>query len=112
MSASAFEKSLARYDYAFPSDRIAASPASPRDSAKLMVYDRIHKRVTDVIFHDLPKFLPRGTLLVLNDTKVIPARLVLKKSTGGAVRFLFIDHAGKRLRTFADRSVEVGTILR
>ena len=108
MKGSRFEKLLHRYDYDFPSGCIASAPASPRDSARLMVYDRKSGRVADATFRDLPKFLPRGALLVFNDTKVIPARLTLMKPTGGLVRVLFIDLAGKCLRVLVDRPVSLG----
>src|SRR3989344_5413604 len=111
MKRSAFGKLLQRYDYKLPPDCIAALPATPRDSAKLMVYDRRSGCTTDTTFRDLPKFIPKGALLVFNNTKVVPARLTLAKPTGGAVRVLFIDLAGKRLRVLADRSINTGTIL-
>ncbi len=111
MSPSEFEKLLARYEYSLPPDRIAASPVSPRDSAKLMVYNRADKSVIDTTFRDLPSIIPSGTLLIFNNTKVIPARLELTKPTGGTVRILFIDLKGKRLRVLADRSVAAGSTL-
>ena len=75
---------LADFDYHLPEERIAQSPIEPRDAARLLV-DRgsaapEHRRVSD-----LPDLLREGDLLVLNDTKVIPARLRLSRVSGGAV---------------------------
>jgi S-adenosylmethionine:tRNA ribosyltransferase-isomerase len=65
--------SLAAYDYPLPPERIAQTPAVPRDSARLLVVEAQTK--SDRIFHHLPEILRSGDLLVLNNTKVIPARL-------------------------------------
>ncbi|MEK7507542.1 MAG: tRNA preQ1(34) S-adenosylmethionine ribosyltransferase-isomerase QueA [Patescibacteria group bacterium] len=111
MSDREFKKLLARYDYKLPPDCIASTPASLRDSAKLMVYNRRDGSITDAVFRDLPKFLPKGALLVFNETKVVPARLALTKSTGGAVRILFIDLKGKRFRVLADRAINANDVL-
>lgn len=53
-----------------PQDLIAQSPARPRDSARLLVYDRQDKKITDTVFKDLDKYLPKDTTLVLNNSKV------------------------------------------
>ena len=70
--------SLSAYDYHLPIDRIAQNPADPRDSSRLLLVDSAvshqHK-----IFRDLPELLQPGDLLVLNDTRVIPARLYGRK---------------------------------
>ena len=71
------------YDYNLPPERIAQTPIEPRDHARMMVLDREagtlkHKHITDIV-----DYLRRGDLLVLNDTRVIPARLLGHKETGG-----------------------------
>src|SRR4051812_13421847 len=72
---------LADFDYDLPAERIAQTPAMPRDSARLLVDQGsaapLHRRFTD-----LGEFLEPGDLLVVNDTKVIPARLRLRRSSG------------------------------
>jgi S-adenosylmethionine:tRNA ribosyltransferase-isomerase len=81
---------LSDYDYDLPLERIAQDPATPRDASRLMVLDRSGEQVGHHAFRDLPALLREGDLLVLNDTKVVPARLVGRKKTGGLVEFLFL----------------------
>ena len=64
------------FAYDLPQELIAQSPASPRDSARLMVIDRLTGKRSDHIFREFPDFLRREDVLVLNETKVIPARLL------------------------------------
>ncbi len=68
-------------DFRFDTDRvqISAYPAEPRDSAKLMVVDRATRSIRHGTFADLPQFLKPGDCLVVNDTRVFPARLIGKK---------------------------------
>lgn len=66
---------LAAYDYVLPLDRIAQEPVEPRDAARLLVLDRSGGRWCDAAVRDLPRFLRSGDCLVVNDTRVIPARL-------------------------------------
>jgi S-adenosylmethionine:tRNA ribosyltransferase-isomerase len=77
----------ALYDYHLPSALIAQEPAAPRDAARLFVVgaDHPHRTVAD-----LPEFLRPGDLLVLNRTRVIPARLAGRKASGGAVEVLLV----------------------
>lgn len=63
------------FDYYLPEELIAQTPVEPRDHSRLLVYDRAADRVEDRIFHDLPQYLRPGDVLVVNDTKVIPARI-------------------------------------
>ena len=62
-------------DYALPESLIAQRPAEPRDASRLMVVDATGK-ITHHVFRDLPRFLGPGDALVLNETKVLPARLL------------------------------------
>ncbi len=75
---------ISSYDYELPGDLIAQNPADPRDSSRLMVLDRQDGRIGHSVFSRLGDFLIPGDLLVLNDTKVIPARLHGTKKPGGA----------------------------
>lgn len=80
---------LSDFDYELPERHIAQVPIEPRDSARLLVDrgDRVeHRHVTD-----LPGLLRAGDLLVLNETKVIPARIVLQRPTGGKAEVLLLD---------------------
>ncbi len=76
------------YDFSLPKELIAAYPASPRDSAKLLVYDRKTDTLTHAVFHDIERFIPKDTALIFNNTKVIKARLFGKKNSGGKVELL------------------------
>jgi S-adenosylmethionine:tRNA-ribosyltransferase-isomerase (queuine synthetase) len=66
-----FADILRLYDYVLPKARIATAPATPRDSAKLLVYHRSTEKVEWSTVRSLPDFLPKGSVLVLNDTKVV-----------------------------------------
>ena len=76
------------YDFSLPEKLIATHPASPRDHAKLLVYDRANDTVIHTHFYELEKFLPKECALIFNDTKVIKARLFGKKKSGGKIELL------------------------
>lgn len=79
------------FHYELPEELIAQDPLSDRSSSRLMVMDRDTGAVTHRYFRDLPGYLKRGDVLVLNDTKVIPARLMgRREGTGGAVEVLLL----------------------
>ena len=69
------------YIYSLPADLIAQAPASPRDAARLFFYDTKADEIIFDTFKNLDRHLPKPSLLVFNDTKVIPARLWLRKET-------------------------------
>jgi S-adenosylmethionine:tRNA ribosyltransferase-isomerase len=79
---------LASYHFDLPEDRIAARPCERRDACRLLVLDRASGAIRHAVFSELPDLLPPGALLVANDTKVAPVRLLGTKPTGGAVEFL------------------------
>ncbi len=86
-------------DYELPEDLIAQRPAEPRDASRLMLVDARHGTISHRTFRDLPRFLRPEDALVLNETKVIPARLRARKPSGGEVELLFLrdlgaDHGG------------------
>ncbi len=76
------------YNYKLPPELIANSPATPKDSAKLLVYDRAKNRITHSIFREILDFIPKDTQIILNNTKVIKARIFGKKPTGGKIELL------------------------
>jgi len=78
------------YDYELPDAQIAQVPAEPRDSSRLLVLKRCGLGIEHRLFREIPAFLRAGDLLVLNDAKVIPARLVGKKAEGTATVELFL----------------------
>ena len=81
---------LADYRFELPEDRIAARPCEKRDACRLMVLDRAAGGVSHAVFAELPELLPEGALLVANDTKVAPVRLLGHKPSGGAAEFLLV----------------------
>ncbi|MDP4857378.1 MAG: S-adenosylmethionine:tRNA ribosyltransferase-isomerase, partial [Desulfobacterales bacterium] len=88
--------SLSDYDYTLPPERIAQMPAARRDGSRLLVLDRSSGAVTHCIFNDLAAYLERPDVLVVNNTEVIPGRLMGRKTTGGKVEVLILDYAGGR----------------
>jgi S-adenosylmethionine:tRNA ribosyltransferase-isomerase len=80
------------YDYELPEHLIAQVPADRRDHSRLLVVDRFQRAFSDHFFFDLPKLLNPGDLLVVNNTRVVPARLFGKKESGGRVEILVLDH--------------------
>lgn len=77
------------YNYPLPAERIAQYPVSPRDSSKLLVFN--HDDIAHKVFNQLPELLPSNALLVYNDTKVIPARLLLESETGAHIEVLVLE---------------------
>lgn len=100
---------LTQYDYALPEARIAIKPASPRDSAKLLCYERTTGKVAEDTYAHIGDHLPKHAVLVFNQTKVIPARLTVTKPTGGTARILYIAKKGNELKAMSDRKLIVGT---
>ena len=102
----------AAFDYDLPSDAIGQVPAEPRDSARLLIDgDPIrHQTVAE-----LPAELCAGDLLVVNDTRVLPARFHLAKPTGGAVEVLLLEPTGRhrewRALVKPGKRLRVGTML-
>jgi len=84
------EHLLSNYNYELPVERIAQTPVTPRDSSKLLVVSG-GDRHEHHIFQDLPQLLQPGDLLVLNNTKVIPARLYGHKTTGAPIEVLLLE---------------------
>ena len=76
------------YDFTLPGELIATHPASPRDSAKLLIYDRQTKKITHTVFSEFEKYIPQNCALIFNDTKVIKARLFGMKPSGGKIELL------------------------
>ena len=101
------------FDFDLPPDLIAQRPVSPRDSARLL--DVTAPGLADRTVRDLPGLLNRGDLLVFNDTKVIPARLIGTRTSGGKVEALLIrDLGGGRWLSFAKpaKRLRIGDDLR
>jgi S-adenosylmethionine:tRNA ribosyltransferase-isomerase len=80
----------AQLDYDLPSELVAQRPLEPRDASRLLVFRREDETVEHRRFHELPELLA-GELVVVNDTRVVPARLRLERSSGGAVEILLLE---------------------
>jgi S-adenosylmethionine:tRNA ribosyltransferase-isomerase len=82
----------ALWNYRLPRERIAQKPARPRSSSRLLVYDRETERIRDRISRDLREILGAGDLIVVNDARVIPARIMgTRERSGGKVEILLLE---------------------
>ena len=104
---------LTDFDYHLPPDRIAQSPLQQRDASRLLVVNRDMGVFHHARFSQIGEYLPDAALLVLNDTKVIPARLIGKKSgTGGKIELLLIGEKEPdtwEVLAKPRRSLQIGT---
>jgi S-adenosylmethionine:tRNA ribosyltransferase-isomerase len=81
----------AELDYDLPPELIAQRPLARRDDSRLLVYERARGSVTHRRFRDLPKELPAQALVVVNDTRVVPARVRARRPTGGEAEVLLLE---------------------
>ena len=86
---------VSEFNYDLPLELIAQHPYDKRDEARLMVLDKQNKTIENKVFKDVIDYLESGDCLVINDTKVIPARLYGKKETGANVEFLLLNRIEK-----------------
>lgn len=102
---------LNQFYYYLPKNQIAQKPASPRDHSRIFVYDTKKDTITFDYFYHLDRYLPSDSFLVLNNTKVLPARVEMKKATGGKIIVLFLVNEIKEkglVPALVDRKVTVG----
>src|SRR5476651_1077744 len=78
------------FEYHLPAELIARFPAEERDASRLMLLDRRRETVADDLFSNVGAYLEPGDLLVLNDTRVIPARILGNKASGGKVEIFLV----------------------
>lgn len=88
------EHPLQSFDYNISESNIGKQPAEPRDMAKLFVYDTQKDEIHLDRFYNLANYLPSKSLMVMNNTGVIPARAIFTKDTGGKVEGLFLYNEG------------------
>ena len=100
------------FDFELPERLIAGAPAEPRDSARVFVYDTKSDTVTFDVFKNIGKYIPENSLLVLNTSKVVPARVEVHKKTGGKVELLLLLNELRshetEIKSIADRKLVVG----
>jgi S-adenosylmethionine:tRNA ribosyltransferase-isomerase len=80
-------------EYELPPELIAQTPAERRDASRLLVYRRVSSEIEHRMFSELPALLS-GELVVVNDTRVVPARLRLQRASGGTVEILLVEEVG------------------
>ena len=85
------------FDYDLPEKYIAQTPIEPRDASRLLVLDRSSGKVEHTVFREIGKYLKPNDLLVINETRVIPARLFGHKLTGGKVEVLLLKQLDSQL---------------
>ena len=83
------------FDYHLPKELIAQKPTSPRDHSRLLVLDKKTSQIKHQHFYDLPELLSVNDVLVLNETKVFPARLLGNKKTGGKIEVFLTEKINK-----------------
>lgn len=105
------------FNYHLPEERIAQTPIEPRDHSRLLVWNRKEENLQHRKFYEIEEFLKPGDLLVINKTRVIPARLFARKPSGGKVEILLLKKrendlweclvGGKRVNAGMELSTEV-----
>ena len=88
------------FEFELPEGQIATAPAEPRDSARMLVVDRSTDREVDATVADLTTYLEPGDLLVVNDTRVLPYRLLGRRAGGGRVASLILERDGSACRGY------------
>lgn len=107
---------LSDYDFDLPQDLIAQQPLADRSASRLLSLDRSSSQIAHRCFADLPELLREGDLLVRNETRVLPARLLGKKESGGQIELLLIRQIDPvenvwRCMTRSSKPVRVGSLL-
>ena len=82
---------ISDYNYPLPDERIAKFPIAQRDHSKLLIYNK--GEVSSDVFYNLPQYLPKGALMVFNNTKVIQARMHFRKDTGALIEVFLLEPA-------------------
>ena len=80
---------ISDFNYSLPDERIAKFPARQRDKSKLRIYDK--GAISHDIFHNITDYLPKGALMVFNNTKVIRARMYFRKDTGALIEIFLLE---------------------
>lgn len=108
------ESLLQKYNYELPKELIATQPIEPRDAARVLVYDTATDMVTIDIFKNIVKHIEPRSTLVMNTTKVVPARVIMHKPTGGKIEVLFLVNEQTNddtIKAIVDRKLEAGVIV-
>lgn len=95
------------FNYELPKELIAQEPLKERDKARLLVLYKESGKIEHKYFYELPNYLETGDLIILNDTKVIKAKLILTLDTGGKVEALFLRGEKNQIEIKAKKSKKV-----
>lgn len=103
---------ISLFDYKLPQELIAQKQIKPRDHSRLLILDRTKKKIEHKYFYNLPDYLSDNDVLVVNETKVFPARLYGKKETGGKVEILLTERKKNIwLAMIGGRNINLGDTL-
>ncbi|MGD8369662.1 MAG: S-adenosylmethionine:tRNA ribosyltransferase-isomerase, partial [Desulfobacterales bacterium] len=102
---------LSDYEYELPKELIAQHPVRERDRSRLLCLDRRSEAIFHRRFEEIPALLGPRDLLVVNNTAVVPARLIGKKATGGRVEVLILDYPGL-IKTAAAGAAEAECLIK
>lgn len=103
-----------KYEFDLPKSLIANEPVEPRDKSRLFIYSTQTDEVIFDTFNNLSRYLPTNSVIIFNDTKVVPAVLALTKITGGTVNitFLFNEwHREMKIKGLPDKGISIGETL-
>ena len=82
---------ISDFNYELPEKCIAKFPVTPRDHSKLLIYDK--GNVSEDVFYNIANYLPKGELMVFNNTRVIQARIHFRKETGAVIEVFLLEPA-------------------
>lgn len=105
---------LERYNYDLPKELIATQPIEPRDAARVLIYDTKTNTVHIDTFANIAQHMEPQSVIVMNTTKVVPARVIMQKETGGKIEVLFLVNeqtTDGTLKVIVDRKIEPGAII-
>lgn len=105
---------IEEFDYNLPAELISQEPIEPRDASRLLILDRKTGTLREAFFNEIGNWLLPGDLLVLNDTRVIPARVLGKLPTGGRIEFLLLRRTQLgvwEVLTRPSRKARIGTVV-
>jgi S-adenosylmethionine:tRNA ribosyltransferase-isomerase len=99
---------IERYNYQLPEKLIANHPVEPRDASRLLFFDTKNQKIADKYFSDLIGILKKGDLIVTNNSKVFPARLLGHKNTGGKIEVLAIEKKDEEWKVLIGGKTNIG----
>lgn len=104
-----FESTLNKFNYHLPPELIAQKPSRPRESARLLVYNKNTNEIFFDTYKNIGKYLPKNCVLVFNQTKVLPARITVTKESGGKSEILYISHKNHEIKVLSSKKLNPGS---